>query len=282
MYDLAMTEFAPITLGRTLRVAQSESFTFTETEHAPRTSLVRHAHEHAAISFVIAGVRTYSFIGRSFDCRAGSAVFVPAGAPHSSHFSAERARGLMLEIRRPVAPLESLFAEPRRSIDYEAPARCDDIRLELWLDDDLSVLALESLAFELLASEMRAANEARPPRWLERVRELLHVAFKAPPSLAVIAAAARVDRSRLTRGFRRYFHTSIGEYIRALRCRHARDLIACSDQPLSEVAVECGYADQSHLTRAFRRTYDVTPAQLRRAFKTGRRAIHTMDPCAPS
>jgi len=277
-----MSEFAPITLGRTLRVAQSESFSFTETEHHPRTSLACHAHENPAISFVIAGVRTYRFSGRSFDCRAGSAVFVPAGAPHSSHFAAERARGLMLEVRRPVAAPHALFNEPRRAVDHDAPARCDDIRLEMSLADDLSVLALESLAFELLASEMRAATDVRPPRWLERVRELLHVAFKAPPPLAAIATAAGVDRSSLTRQFRRHFRASIGEYVRAVRCRRARSLVACSDLPLSEVAAECGYADQSHLTRAFRRTYAVTPAQLRRAFKTRRGAMHTMHPCAPS
>jgi AraC family transcriptional regulator len=281
-----MTEFAPITLGRALRVVHSESFTFTETEHPPRTSLDAHAHENPAISLVVSGMRTYRFGGRAFDCRAGSAVFVPAGVPHSSHFAAERARGLMLELRRPAAALNVLFDEPHRSWDLGLAERCDGIRREIWFPDDVSALALESLAFELLVAEARAASDRRGiPRWLERVRDTLHDSFRAPLSLAAIAVDAGVDRSRLTREFRRHFHASIGEYVRAIRVRHAWELVVCSDLPLSEVAAECGYADQSHLTRAFRRAYPTTPGRLRsmpRAFNTRRRAIHTLRGCARS
>lgn len=283
-----MIEFAPITLGRTLRAVHSESFTFTETEHPPQTSLDAHAHENPAISLVVSGMRTYRFGERAFDCRAGSAVFVPAGAPHSSHFTAERARGLMLELRRPAAVMNVLFDEPRTSCDVDLARRCNDIRHEIWFPDDVSALALESLAFELLVAEARAASDQRGiPRWLERVRNILHDSFRAPLSLAAIAVDAGVDRSRLTREFRRHFHASIGEYVRAIRVRQAWELVACSDLPLCEVAAECGFADQSHLTRAFRRAYATTPARLRfdpasavpsmpRAFNTRRRAIHTL------
>ena len=289
-----MTEFAPITLGRALRVAHSESFIFTETEHLPQTSLDAHAHENPAVSLVVSGMRTYRFGGRAFDCRAGSAVFVPAGAPHSSRFAAERARGLMLELRRPAAALNVLFDEPRSACDVDLAERCDSIRREIWFPDDVSALALESLAFELLVSEARAASDRRPiPLWLERVRDALHDSFSAPLSLAAIAVEAGVDRSRLTREFRRRFHASIGEYVRAIRARHAWELVACSDLPLCEVASQCGFADQSHLTRAFRRAYSTTPGRLRRdpasavpqmprAFNTRRRAIDTLRACARS
>ena len=289
-----MIEIAPITLGRTLRSAHSESFIFTETEHLPQTSLDTHAHENPAVSFVVSGKRIYRFGRRAFDCRAGSAVFVPAGAPHSSRFAAERGRGLMVELRRPSAALNMLFNEPRRSCDIDLAERCDSIRREIWFPDDVSALALESLAFELLVSEARAARDQRGiPPWLDHVRNTLHESFKAPLSLTALAVGAGVDRSRLTREFRRHFHSSIGEYVRAIRVRHAWELIACSDLPLCEVAVECGFADQSHLTRAFHRAYATTPGRLRlvsassvpsmpRAFNTRRRAIRTMRACARS
>jgi AraC family transcriptional regulator len=289
-----MLELAPITLGRTLRVARSESFIYTETEHLPETSLDTHAHENPAISFVLGGKRIYRFGGRAFDCRAGSAVFVPAGAPHSSRFAAERGRGLMLEVRRPSADLNTLFGEPRRSCDVDLAERCDGIRGEIWFPDDVSSLALESLGFELLVAEARAARDPRGiPRWLDQVRGTLQESFKAPPSLATLAVGAGVDRSRLTREFRRHFHSSIGEYVRAIRVRHAWELIVCSNRPLCEVAVECGFADQSHLTRVFRRAYGTTPGRFRldsasavpsmpRAFNTRRRAIRTLGPCERS
>ena len=275
-----MIEFAPVTLGRTLRVAHSESFTFTETEHRARTLLDAHAHERPVIAFVISGRRTYRFGAQAFDCRAGSAVYVPAGASHASQFAAERARGLILELRGPAAAPKSLFDAPRSSCDADLMRHCDSIRREIWFPDDLSAVALESLAFDLL--ETSHCVDHRTPRWLERVRDTLHDAFRVPPSLEAIAAAVAVDRSRLTREFRRHFRASIGEYVRAIRVRHAWDLIACSEMPLCEVAAECGYADQSHLTRAFRKAYATTPGQMPRAFKTRRRAISKIRACAPS
>jgi len=33
--------------------------------------------------------------------------------------------------------------------------------------------------------------------------------------------------------------------------------------PLSEIAVQCGFADQSHLTKTVRRVLGVTPGNLR-------------------
>ncbi len=254
--------FAPITLGRPTRVVESDSFVFTETLHRPRTTLGAHSHEHAAISFIIEGTRRYRFEQTVFDCTAGSAIVVPAGAPHSSRFAAERARGLMLELRAAKAPTELLDTPQRLRAD--AKPRFDAILHEMSNPDDLTPLALESLALELIVTEARSAIATRVvPRWLLRVREELHDSFKSPPPLATLSAHAGVDRSRLTREFRRHFGTSIGDYVRSLRTEHAWQLVACSKRPLSDIASECGFADQSHLTRAFRRAYAITPGRLR-------------------
>jgi len=277
-YHRAMVPFAPITLGRALCVAESESFTFTETEHVPGTLLAAHAHERPAISIVASGMRTYRFGVAAFDCGPASALFVPAGAPHASSFGAEGGHGFMIELRR----RPDVFTEPRALGDGDLARCCDAIRRELWFPDDVTPLALESLAFELLpAAEREAGDSRRAPLWLERVRERVHHSFPMRLSLERIAGEAGVERSRLTRAFRRHFRTSIAAYVRAIRIRRAWELVACGDMPLGEIAFECGFTDQSHLTRAFRRAYATTPGVLR-AYKTRRRAVRTLRGCAPS
>lgn len=67
----------------------------------------------------------------------------------------------------------------------------------------------------------------------------------------------------LTRTFRRFFGCTPGEYLRERRLEKAASLLAGSRLPLSEVALESGFADQSHLAKAFKRAYGVTPSEYR-------------------
>src|SRR5436853_7221761 len=91
--------FAPITLGSSIRVAESETFFFTQTAHACDATLPRHAHERTALSYVISGDRRYQFATHVIDCRAGPVVVIPAGEPHSTVVSGGPATGPMIESR---------------------------------------------------------------------------------------------------------------------------------------------------------------------------------------
>jgi transcriptional regulator GlxA family with amidase domain len=44
----------------------------------------------------------------------------------------------------------------------------------------------------------------------------------------------------------------------------AVELMLSSDAPLSEIAINCGFADQAHFSRQFRRTMGDTPNTWRR------------------
>jgi AraC family transcriptional regulator len=48
------------------------------------------------------------------------------------------------------------------------------------------------------------------------------------------------------------------------RIEHAQNMILLTDKPLSEIALECGFADQPHLTRLFRTIVGVSPGVWRR------------------
>ena len=47
------------------------------------------------------------------------------------------------------------------------------------------------------------------------------------------------------------------------RCRLARHRLACSAQPLSDIALELGYSDQSAFARAFKQSCGITPGEYR-------------------
>lgn len=83
-------------------------------------------------------------------------------------------------------------------------------------------------------------------------------------SLASLAELANLSCSQ----FRRAFKTSFGDaphaYIMRQRILRAQDLMLSTSEPLSELALSCGFADQSHFTRLFVRLVGETPNTWRR------------------
>lgn len=83
--------------------------------------------------------------------------------------------------------------------------------------------------------------------------------------LSILAELANLSCSQ----FRRAFKTSFGDtphaYIMRQRILRAQDLMLSTSEPLSELALSCGFADQSHFTRLFVRMVGETPNNWRRA-----------------
>src|SRR3546814_16535137 len=74
---------------------------------------------------------------------------------------------------------------------------------------------------------------------------------------------AGVHPVHLAREFHRRFGCTVGHYIRQRRIEFACHRLTASRDPLSEIAVEAGFADQDHLTNTFRRLVGMPPARVR-------------------
>ena len=64
--------------------------------------------------------------------------------------------------------------------------------------------------------------------------------------------------------FKATFGTTVSHYIRCRRIERAQQVMLSSTQPLSQIAVACGFADQAHLCRAFREFMGLSPNAWRR------------------
>jgi AraC family transcriptional regulator len=65
--------------------------------------------------------------------------------------------------------------------------------------------------------------------------------------------------------FRDFYGKSPGEYLRQLRLDWAEAQMRITDAPLSQIALQAGFADQSHFTRTFKRHTGLTPGKYRQA-----------------
>lgn len=104
-----------------------------------------------------------------------------------------------------------------------------------------------------------------PRRRLRRVTDYIQDNLTSDLSLAELAAVAGVSASH----FRLLFKQSVGlpvhRYVIHRRVDRAIALLRIGALPMSELALEAGFANQSHLARCMRRVAGITPSDVRRA-----------------
>jgi AraC family transcriptional regulator len=233
----------------------------------------RHSHAPAYFSLLLQGGYTERDDRQSRTCQPSALILHPPGSEHAVQFHNARVRIFRVEVKPPwLERVREQATVLDRPAEFQGgwPAR---LAARLYhefreMDDAASPLAIEGIALEILAEAARRqhrAFERQPPRWLGRVRELLHAQFPEPLTLARVAEAAGVHPVHLAREFRRHYRCTVGEYVRRLRVERACREIAKSDVPLVEIASAAGFYDQSHFSRTFKRLTGLTPAAFRAA-----------------
>jgi AraC family transcriptional regulator len=263
--------------GRTQTRIEVAGLTFAESVYAAESELFIpiHSHENTSIYFVTEGICDPIHGGKSTTSSPTTVAFQPAGEPHSIrwhgaggrvfHIDISRARAEAIRDRAPV------LDGPAEFCGGAAPWLARRLFREFRRLDDISALAMEGLALEILAEASRPrvhASERTPPRWLLLARELLHDRFAQSMSLDEISMEVGIHPVHLTRAFRRQYGCTPGDYLRKLRVEFACGRLVTSDTPLSEVALAAGFSDQSHFTKAFRRRMLMTPGEFRRHFRS--------------
>jgi AraC family transcriptional regulator len=262
-----MKGIAPVTHGFTDRSVTVAEFRLTETSHAPDTRLGRHCHAHPAITFVLRGGFAEDFgVDGELSCGAMSMLLKPAGAAHSNRYSKIGARSFILECVSPSPLFEGLDRGRPRLGPSHVVLRLLELYSAFRADSPERLLLAEEVAFELArqaGGEIARGTTARP-RWLTAVADTVREECTQPLRLSALAAGSSVHPVYLARAFRRHYGRSIGSYMLQGRLRLAMRRLATSNDPISRIAMDCGFADQSHFSRMFGREVGMSPARFRR------------------
>ena len=260
--------------GTVLRSRMVAGFTLTETAYTPGLQLPKHSHQSAYLCFVLQGSFTEWYEQQSRACRSSTLIFHPLDERHSDHFhTAARCFNLLMDVRW-VDRVRQHSAIVERPTDFHGgflAQLATRLYKEFRLMDELSPLIVEGLTSEILGEAARYSLKQRgpgPPPWLEQARELLHDQFHERLTLSQVAGAVGVHETHLSREFRRYYRSTVGEYVRHLRIEFACHKLSTSGTPLSEIALAAGFTDQSHFARTFKLRTGMSPATYRRTFRT--------------
>ena len=78
------------------------------------------------------------------------------------------------------------------------------------------------------------------------------------------ASKVGLSDNYFAQAFKVTFGMTVCRYIRCRRVEHAKRLMLLSNEPLSQIAIACGFADQAHYSRVFRDVMGVSPNRWRR------------------
>ncbi|AIQ68180.1 hypothetical protein PGRAT_11585 [Paenibacillus graminis] len=83
-------------------------------------------------------------------------------------------------------------------------------------------------------------------------------------SLQELAHRLALSPVQLTRRFREAFQETPSDYLKAVRLKKARSLLAASTLTLAQIAERCGYENGFYLSRVFSKAMGVSPSEYRR------------------
>lgn len=242
--------------------------------HAPFSSIPAHAHNAATLCLTLSGQGLEIVDGARLVTQPGCVITRAPGLVHSDQFGAVPHRSFMVELEekwlQPCRHFSRLFEGHRLFVGGPVPALALRIYRESRIKDGVASMIVEGLMLEMLGHASRSLIKppVRLPRWLMQARDLLHGRFNDSLNLVEIANAVGVHPTHLARTFKKYYRTTVGEYVRRLRLDWATRQLSETENSIAEIASAAGFYDQSHFSHLFKEHTGFTPAEFR-AFSHG-------------
>jgi AraC family transcriptional regulator len=247
---------------------ESANVLLSEVRHSVGKAVPMHEHEAPYVSLLLEGA--YQERGGDFDIRYEpyTLVFHSARTVHEDEMLGP-CRFFAINL---LAPWEGVIAQLGGSRAHVFELRGGDpiwLALRLYREflarTDSSEAAVEALVYELCSWVAAQKDDgSQEPSWLAHVDRTIGERFGEPLDVAAIAAGAGVHPSHLCRAFRRFRGHTITDALLGARVQHVARRLIESDDSLSAIASDAGFADQSHMTRVFKRVTGNAPGEHRR------------------
>lgn len=98
---------------------------------------------------------------------------------------------------------------------------------------------------------------------LNQAIDYIHAHLDQEIRLTDLAQALGLSSCYFASLFKRSTGLAPHQYVIQRRLWKAKELLKTTNEPISEIALACGFANQSHLTRAFRQHFNLTPKAYR-------------------
>lgn len=133
---------------------------------------------------------------------------------------------------------------------------------ELKLRDLLAHIWLK--LFELARPDMEKSGSKDSDEKIKTLIVYIHKHFQEEISVEQLAQTAHISKRTCFRLFQDNLHMTPVEYIRGCRLQKACQMLAQSNEPITQIAYSCGFGSGSYFGKMFRNKFSCTPLQYRK------------------
>ncbi len=247
-----------------------------------------HWHRECEYNLVICGAVDFYLDGTQVSLEEGECLFINSGILHTARqrAGAEDARVLVVAFQAELFTkgyagsaflkyFEGKVDGFQWDVRSEEGKRVADMLRELaGLDRteygyELRCLSLlGGIWYHTAAYMARELSEGRTKSHNGGVKKILsyiHEHFQERVTVEDLIGAANISRSETFRCFKQYAGISPMAYLNDYRLAKAADLLAGTEQNVTEICFACGFADTSYFIKLFREKYGVPPLRYRKS-----------------
>ncbi len=134
----------------------------------------------------------------------------------------------------------------------------------LYIESLVNVLAVHLLRqYAATKPQVTVYEGGLPRRQLLQVLDYMNDHLDHDIKLADLAALLSMSQFHFSHMFKQAIGTSPYQYLLQQRIERAKQLLKQTDQPIMEIAFQCGFNHHSHLSQQFRRLTGMTPKAFR-------------------
>jgi len=263
MNKLAKGEY----FGDHYQKVQFDNLLITDTEYT-HAKVDWHYHENPYFTYLLQGKLFEENKKENYYLKSGSLLFHNWQDTHYNIKPPEFTRGFHVELTHNWLnkyQIDSLNFEG--SLHLENPIikeKMNKIFFETKIKDLNSQLTIEMLLIDIFSSikPLQTSSELQIPKWVIILKEILHFKPEICTSLTSLSKILNIHPVHLSREFPKYFHTTIGNYIRTQKINSALLLITENKLSMTQICFDCGFYDQSHFITTFKKVYKQTPLQF--------------------
>lgn len=256
--------------GQTNDKINIDGLTITDTEYT-HPYVDWHYHENPYFTFLLQGNMQEGNKKEIYDCSAGTLLYHHWQDAHYNIKPDIFTRGFHIEMTE---KWFDNFQIKKDCIEGSFNIKNPAFKLlfyQIFKESKLNETSFEAnvnqLLLDLFSQLIHSKNAShQKPIWVNQVDEILHESFTEKLNLTDISKILNIHPIHLSRDFKKYFNCNLGEYVRKLKVEKSLILLNTNDS-LSDVALECGFADQSHFNSCFKENIGMTPLKYRNILK---------------
>ena len=239
-----------------------------------------HSHPFYHMIFIHTGKLTMTAGSKTFPMEAGQCILIPREMSHGYVNSGEETfEGLEIKFSLPSEALDRQHADSDALVcsnelvrmlfeqivqEYSDSGNKQDEAAAAYLLALLHAMKEEShrsgqTPFRFIDADGYSELSRRTIRYLEE-----H--YDRDVCLDTVANAVGHNKSYLCVAFKKNTQITVNDCLNMIRIRRAAELIAYSDNDLTQIAAMCGFSSVSHFNRVFLKHVGTTPGQCRKAY----------------